>query len=164
MFKKLFVTAAAAAAVSVPLAGVASADQPTDPGVGAGGVPGRIGEAPGGPGTPTPPGTLISKAQQDARDLGFKNLPDRLRSMPGSPIRSPGDAISDIVHLPPPAQGGGSTVTPPNAPVPTPGTPEQPPALPVPTPGTPDQPGALGPVPAPPPPLEPLPGDAPPVM
>jgi hypothetical protein len=39
MFTKLFVTAAAAAAVSVPLAGVAWADQPTDPGVGPGVCP-----------------------------------------------------------------------------------------------------------------------------
>ena len=32
MLKKLFFTAAAAAAVSVPLAGVAWADKPSDPG------------------------------------------------------------------------------------------------------------------------------------
>ena len=41
MLKKLFVTAAAAAAVSVPLAGVASADKPADPGAGNQGVPDR---------------------------------------------------------------------------------------------------------------------------
>ena len=41
MFKKLFFTAAAAAAVSVPLAGVAWADQPADPGAGNNGVPDR---------------------------------------------------------------------------------------------------------------------------
>jgi hypothetical protein len=48
MLKKLFITAAAAAAVSVPFAGVAWADQPADPGsngVGQGGVPARAGEA-----------------------------------------------------------------------------------------------------------------------
>jgi hypothetical protein len=49
MLKKLFVTAAAAAAVSVPLAGVAWADPPSDPGspngngIGQGGVPQRTG-------------------------------------------------------------------------------------------------------------------------
>jgi len=41
MLKKLFVTAAAAAAVSVPLAGAAWADQPDDPGAGNQGVPDR---------------------------------------------------------------------------------------------------------------------------
>jgi hypothetical protein len=49
MLKKLFVTTAAAAAMSIPLAGVAWADPPADPGgadngVGTGGVPGRIGD------------------------------------------------------------------------------------------------------------------------
>jgi hypothetical protein len=41
MLKKLFVTAAAAAAMSVPLAGVAWADKPEDPGAGNQGVPDR---------------------------------------------------------------------------------------------------------------------------
>jgi len=41
MLKKLFVTAAAAAAVSVPLAGVAWAEPPADPGSGNQGVPDR---------------------------------------------------------------------------------------------------------------------------
>jgi hypothetical protein len=109
MINKLFVTAAAAAAVSVPLAGVAWADQPVDPGVGAGGVPGLIGQVPGGPGTRTTPGTIIHGGQQIARDLGFKNLPDLQRNPPPgvfSPNRSPGGAISDIVHgtLGPPPQ------------------------------------------------------------
>ena len=39
MLKKLFVAAAAAAAVSVPLAGAAWADKPEDPGAGNNGVP-----------------------------------------------------------------------------------------------------------------------------
>ena len=46
MFKKLFVTAAAAAAVSVPLAGAALADSGGDPngnGLGQGGMPQTIG-------------------------------------------------------------------------------------------------------------------------
>jgi hypothetical protein len=41
MFKKLFFTAAAAAAVSVPLAGAAWAEPPADPGAGNKGVPDR---------------------------------------------------------------------------------------------------------------------------
>lgn len=41
MFKKLFIGAAAAAAVSVPLSGVAWADKPADPGAGNNGVPDR---------------------------------------------------------------------------------------------------------------------------
>jgi hypothetical protein len=41
MLKKLLAVSALVAAVSVPLAGVSWADQPDDPGLGAGGVPGR---------------------------------------------------------------------------------------------------------------------------
>ena len=49
MLKKLLITAAAAAAVSVPLAGGAWADPPSEPGstdngVGAGGMPHRLGD------------------------------------------------------------------------------------------------------------------------
>ena len=49
MLKKLFITAAAAAAVSVPLAGAAWAEPPSDPsstdhGIGAGGMPQRLGD------------------------------------------------------------------------------------------------------------------------
>lgn len=46
MFKKVFITAAAAAAVSVPLAGAAWADPTTNPPPGPGGVPGD-GPSPG---------------------------------------------------------------------------------------------------------------------
>ena len=69
MFRKLFLTAAAAAAVCVPLAGVASADPPADPGsngngVGAGGVPKKLGDAAAGLGVgngdPIPPGSIFS--------------------------------------------------------------------------------------------------------
>jgi hypothetical protein len=99
MIKKVLVAAIAAGALCVPLAGVASADRPADPGVGAGGVPGVIGEAPGGPGTTTPPGTLIHGGQEFARDNGFKNLPDFLRSFdPDGPPSSPGETISDFAH------------------------------------------------------------------
>ncbi len=77
MLKKLFVTAAAAAAVSVPLAGVASADPSSNnpPGQGATGhgVPHELGAYadsvgasvgvplnPNGPGNPIPPGQEIN--------------------------------------------------------------------------------------------------------
>ena len=43
MLKKLFVAAAAAAAVSVPLAGVAWADKPSDPGSNGNGSNGKGG-------------------------------------------------------------------------------------------------------------------------
>ena len=70
MLKKLLVTAAAAAAVSVPLAGVAWADQPDghDGGVGPGGVPNRVNNVlnstpgavdPNGPDEPNPPGSTV---------------------------------------------------------------------------------------------------------
>jgi hypothetical protein len=79
MFKRLFVTSAAAAAVSVPLAGAACADPPSDPGsngngIGAGGVPQKAGETlsegvtpnanpnPGGVG-PVTPGSAFNVAK-----------------------------------------------------------------------------------------------------
>ena len=72
MLKKLFATAAAAAAVSVPLAGVAWADKPSDPGsngngLGQGGVPAAAGEAlnrnyPGAFPDKVPPGSVFSQA------------------------------------------------------------------------------------------------------
>ncbi len=66
MFKKLLVAAAAAAAVSVPFAGAAWADT-TSNGIGAGGVPGHVGDVisevnpdynPSG--DPMPPGSIAS--------------------------------------------------------------------------------------------------------
>jgi hypothetical protein len=79
MLKKLFVTVAAAAAVSVPLAGVAWADPPSDPGsngngLGKGGIPTKLGNSlsnsvspnanpnPGGVG-PVTPGSAINMAK-----------------------------------------------------------------------------------------------------
>ena len=79
MLKKLFVTAAAAAAMSVPLAGAAWADKPDDPGsngngIGQGGIPqkagtvlGSLGENPNDPNNPTsdapvPPGSVYKVA------------------------------------------------------------------------------------------------------
>jgi hypothetical protein len=74
MFKKLFVAAAAAAAVSVPLAGMAWADPPSDPGssgngIGKGGVPEKLGTlvdtgvtpSANPSGDPTPPGSVFIK-------------------------------------------------------------------------------------------------------
>jgi hypothetical protein len=75
MLEKLFVTAAAAAAVSVPLAGVAWADPPSGnnpPGHGATGpgIPHELGAFadslglnPNGPGKPIPPGQEINLAK-----------------------------------------------------------------------------------------------------
>jgi hypothetical protein len=62
MLKKLLIGVVAAGALSVPLAGVAWAEDPsTDPGsdgngIGPGGVPLGVGSQPGLPGTPVPPG------------------------------------------------------------------------------------------------------------
>jgi hypothetical protein len=70
MLKKLFAIAAAAAALSVPLAGVAWADVPSDPSsndnpVGAGGVPKKIGDGAASlgqnpSGDPITPGSVFS--------------------------------------------------------------------------------------------------------
>jgi hypothetical protein len=72
MLKKLFITAAAAAAMSVPLAGAAWADPPSDPGsndnpIGQGGVPKKLGTfvdsgitpSANPSGDPTPPGSVF---------------------------------------------------------------------------------------------------------
>jgi hypothetical protein len=61
--KKLVVAAAAAAVVSVPLAGAAWADPSTAPPPGPGGVPSEIGEIQGAPG-PVPNGQLVSDNAQ----------------------------------------------------------------------------------------------------
>jgi hypothetical protein len=74
MLKKLFATAAAAAALSVPLAGVAWAEPPADPGstgggIGQGGIPKKLGTfvdsgitpTANPSGGPTPPGSTFFK-------------------------------------------------------------------------------------------------------
>ena len=93
MLKKLFVTAAAAAAMSVPLAGAAWADKPDDPGsngngIGQGGIPqkagtvlGSLGENPPPDGTsdaPVPPGSVYKvAAKTDCVATGTKcSTPD----------------------------------------------------------------------------------------
>jgi hypothetical protein len=87
MFKKLFVAIAAAAAVSVPLAGTAWADPPADPGNGEGGVPQDIGDAadnldpngsappdlnPNGYGNPVTPGSVF----RETAKVSGSNNPD----------------------------------------------------------------------------------------
>jgi hypothetical protein len=101
MLKKLFVTAAAAAAMSVPLAGVAWAEPPSDTssndtgtssndtGIGAGGVPEKAGNFldnyglnPNGDGNPAPPGSVFKGSAQ-----GAGNTPDAY-----------GDALNGFWH------------------------------------------------------------------
>jgi hypothetical protein len=75
MLRKLLVTAAAAAAVSVPLAGVACADKPSDPGangLGKGGVPAAA-------------GAYLQRTYPDA------NFPDKV---------TPGSVFSQAAKLP----------------------------------------------------------------
>jgi hypothetical protein len=89
MLKKLLVAASAAAALSVPLAGVAWADQPTDPGVGSGGVPGKIGQQ--------PPGKAFAPLREIAKASG-QSTPQLLREISEGQTKSQGDAISDVTH------------------------------------------------------------------
>ena len=90
MLKKLFVTAAAAAALTVPLAGVAGADPaPDNPG-----VPGNVPDL--DPDTATSPGSVISGAAQLPG-----SLPD-VWSTGGGGYRNPGQNIKlDCCILPP---------------------------------------------------------------
>ena len=157
MFKKLFVAVAAAGAMTVPLAGVAWADdRPADGvgahGVGKGGIPKAIGDAYPDqidPRDRIPPGSEIRRA---AKDDPEGSVPDYINHNTPFGRIGPGQLVKAYTpgHAPPPPQGGGSTVTPP--PVSTPGTPDVPapttpetPAEPVPTPGTPDVPAPTTP-------------------
>ncbi len=100
MFKKLIFTAVAAAVVSVPLAGTAWADKPSDPGstdtgIGQGGMPEKLGnfvttgvKDPAGDGSPIPPGQEFNLA----KDL-FKTDPVTGKNIPG--VSTP-DAIRDF--------------------------------------------------------------------
>jgi hypothetical protein len=88
MLKKSLVIIATAAALSIPLAGVAWADKPEQPGVGDGGVPGKNGGR--------PPGQDLATVREIAKDLGYTNVPHFLRD--GLGYRSPGDVISDAAH------------------------------------------------------------------
>ena len=79
MLKKLFVAAAAAAAVSVPLAGVAGADPaPDNPG-----LPGNIGGR--------SPGSVISQAAQQPG-----SVPDVVSEITDGYQRTPGEAVKSV--------------------------------------------------------------------
>jgi hypothetical protein len=112
MLKKLLVTAAAAAAMSVPLAGVAWADQPADPGsngngLGQGGVPVAAGEAlnrnyPGAFPDKVPPGSIFSDAAKLSGNLpeGYGAALTQLFNTAGLPDVFPGGTAPAI---PPPS-------------------------------------------------------------
>jgi hypothetical protein len=97
-----------AGSLSIPFAGAAWADPPTnhgnngngssadDNGVGRGGVPGRLGELNGTPGTPLPPGVVVRDLRQIAQGQGYNNLSEYLRDQTN--FRSPGDIISDVAR------------------------------------------------------------------
>lgn len=113
MLNKFVIGALTAGAIAVPLAGVAAAQTGNDTsgttsggtsvsthanaGIGAGGLPGRIG-AHFGAGTTTmitPPnllGPLVTQAQ-----AAGQSLPQYLRSLT-TPFQSPGELISGIAH------------------------------------------------------------------
>ena len=90
MIEKLLVAVVAAGALSVPLAGVAWAEPPDDPGspngngIGAGGLPGAPVE-----GEKIPPGSQISSD-------GSSELSPKIAKAPGSVP----DVISDLNNLP----------------------------------------------------------------
>ncbi len=83
MLNKLLVAAAAAAAISVPLAGVAMAGPPSDPGsvdgVGVGGVPRQIGDRFGST-DPIPAGHRIRVYAQEGG-----SVPDAVGQSPTNP-------------------------------------------------------------------------------
>jgi hypothetical protein len=89
----LIVTAIAAGALSVPLAGVAWGDPPTDPGanghgVGAEGIPRVIGDHLGST-DPIPPGSVISDVAQQPG----VSVPDAISGAFPDTDRTPGGAI-----------------------------------------------------------------------
>jgi len=86
MLKKLFITAAAAAAVSVPLAGVAWADKPTQPN-------NPPGQNPTGPGVPHGVGATLDTVTAIGRArTGNPDLPDLNPNETGNPV-PPGQAF-----------------------------------------------------------------------
>ena len=86
MLKKLIVTAAAAAAMSVPLAGVACADKPSDPGSKPS-DPGSNGKGLGQGGVPAAAGAYLHKTYPDANPP----FPDKV---------TPGSVFSQAAKLP----------------------------------------------------------------
>jgi hypothetical protein len=116
MLKKLFVTVAAAAAVSVSLVGVAGADPaPDNPG-----VPGNIPD----PTTGISPGSVVSGA---AKQKG--SVPEVWSTGTGGQFRNPGQNLKDCC-VPP------NQPSPPEDPTPTPEDPTPTPEDPTPTPDT----------------------------
>lgn len=100
MIKKLFITAAAAAAVSVPLAGAAWADPPSDAGSSSPGTPSGNGIGQGG--VPKKAGSYFDSVS--AANPGLPNLNPN-----GSGPIAPGTEFSTIAKLPgntPDALGG----------------------------------------------------------
>jgi hypothetical protein len=94
MLKKLFVTAAAAAAVSVPLAGVAWADPPSGPGSSSNaGTPNGNGIGQGG--VPQKAGAFLDSVSADPANSGLPNLNPN-----GSGPVAPGTVYSNIAKLP----------------------------------------------------------------
>ena len=101
MIKKLFITAAAAAAVSVPLAGAAWADPPSDPGSSSPGTPSGNGIGQGG--VPKKAGSYF-----DSVSAANPGLPPLNPNGSGAPI-PPGKVFSTVAKLPgntPDALGG----------------------------------------------------------
>jgi hypothetical protein len=107
MLKKVIAGAIAAGALSVPLAGVAWADKPSDPGsngngggnangVGSGGIPGRLGSLDGAPESHYTPGELLADLRETAAAEDFNNLPAYLREE--TDFESPGAIVSDAAQ------------------------------------------------------------------
>ena len=121
MLKKLFITVAAVAAVSVPLAGVAQAapsDNGNDGGVGKGGVPARAGAVldsvntppnepplnPNGVGEKVTPGDLVHLAKKaspgDPTPVAIGNLLTEVNSVYPPAGSDPGTLPLDVVFGP----------------------------------------------------------------
>lgn len=88
MLKKVIAGAITAGALSVPFAGVAWADPPSDRGNGGNGADrGNSADA---------PGQVLDDFRDIAEDQGFQNLPEFLRDQ--SEFQSPGDIVSDVAQ------------------------------------------------------------------
>jgi hypothetical protein len=113
MLKNLVVGVVAAGVLSVPLAGVAWADSPTEPGsdgngIGPGGVPAAVGSQPGLPGTPVPPGRgsdMVTGVSGIAQLPGFGSVPDTIDA--NTPFGRIGPGAETKVFTPGCGQGNG---------------------------------------------------------
>jgi hypothetical protein len=85
MMKKVIAGVITAGALSVPFAGIAAADPPSDRGNG--GDRGNSADA---------PGRVVQDLRDLAADSGYTNLPEFLREE--SEYQSPGDIVSDIAQ------------------------------------------------------------------